>query len=49
MSTSSHIKSTGLVRIAAALAALALAVSPFAVTSAHGGTQVNAMADCCGP
>jgi hypothetical protein len=50
MTNSPHITRTGLGRIAAALAALALALaaSPIVANATHDGTR-NANAECCGP
>src|SRR5829696_7126546 len=51
MTTSHHITRTGLGRIAAALAALALALaaSPIAANATHDAGRTAAGAECCGP
>ena len=51
MPTSHHITRTGLGRIAAALAALALALtaSPIVANATQANTVRSANAECCGP
>jgi len=51
MTNSPHITGTGLGRIAAALAALALALtaSPIVANATHDGARTAVGAECCGP